>query len=168
MSDMKLTKEMLEGGVLLDTMVGIFNKDRNKENFAKTMMLLRSSDVWIPCKISMSDRDQANLNNMVDAIIENMGEPVNGGFVNKDEIYTIPQLYKMNEVKYMAVFSSEDKISDMGPGVVKIKKTIVEAVEMAKKLNDIEGIILNPFTEAFILSSTGFDKFVECKSLFEE
>lgn len=169
MSDFKFTEEILASGELLDNMVDIFKKDNTKDNMYKAMALLRSSKVWIPCKISMSDRDQARFNSIIEKSVENMGAPLIGSFENKDGIKTIPELLKNGDDCFMPIFSSEKHMTKYDQGFIKVNKPILEVIEIAKNNKaDIKGLVLNPFSNSLLIPKSLWEGLEKMDSLIKD
>lgn len=167
MSEIKVTEELLEGGEFLDMAIGVFNRNPNKENLEKLLLLVRSSKFWIPCKISLSDRDQHKVNILVDAIADNMGAPVKGSFKNEDSLHYVPDLVKNGEDFFMPIFTSKDHMEKYSTGFVTIEKDILEIIEVAKNNDlDLRGIVVNPSKESFIITKELWPTFAKINPLF--
>lgn len=168
MSDFVFTEEVLADGQILDVAVSGFLKDRTKENLYKALVILRSSKVWVPCKLSMSDRDQAKIDALVNSATKNMGMPANATFENKDEIHFVPELITNGDGYFMPIFSNEKYMEKYGSGIIKVNKSITEVIEIAKKNKvELKGLVLNPFNDSFIITKEIWDSILKLESLIK-
>lgn len=150
----KLTAEDLEDGSLLKEAVSIFNNERTEEHFIDVLEFLRDSYVWIPCKAVLSDVD--------------VTEMVGRTFSNKENIHMIPTILQNGEQFFFPVFSSTEEMEEYSEHFSKVQKHIMEVIPMARN-NDkkIAGILLNAFTEPFVLDAEIFDIVENMKSRLE-
>lgn len=169
MSDFTLTEEMLADGRILDLAVANFLEDKTKEKLAKALIILRSSKVWIPCKISMSDRDQAKMDAIVNRATNNMGNSGNAQFENKDEIRYVPELITNGDGYFMPIFSNEKYMEKYGAGVVKLNRSILDVIDVAQKNKvDLKGLVLNPFNESFIITKEIWPTILKIEPIIKE
>lgn len=148
---MKLKAKDLEGGCMLKEAIISFNKDQNNETFFNVIELLRDSYVWIPCN-EMSDEDYGE--------IEKMG---------KRETKLIPDILKNGDDLFLPVFSSCEEMDEYGDGFSKVKMHMLEAVMLAlKNKKNLRGIVVNAFTDPFVLEKELFEPFEKLKSRIVE
>ncbi len=154
----RLTAADLEDGSLLKQAVSTFNKERTQDNFTEIMELLRDSYVWIPCNAVLSERDQAEMLKMLD---ETNGDPdslIGKTVCNQDNIRMIPDVLINGEHMFFPVFSSAEEMGEYGEGFSKIQKHFLEAISLARNNpKGVSGIVLNAFTEPFVLDKGLFD-----------
>lgn len=163
------TEENLANGEILEYMLSEFKKDPNKENLYKTLALIRSSKVWIPCKLSLSDRDQARIQNRVDYIVENMGAVAVPKFENKDGMKAIPEIIKNGGDCFYPIFTSEKLMSKYDTGYVKVQRPILEIIDLAKRSKvDLKGLVLNPYSDMFIITKELYPSLAQMESLIKD
>lgn len=163
------TEENLANGEILEYMLGEFKKDPSKENLYKTLALIRSSKVWIPCKLSLSDRDQASINNRVDYVVKNMGAVGVPKFENRDGMKAIPEIIKNGADCFYPIFTSEKLMTKYDSGFVKVQRPVLDIIELAKKSKvDLRGLVLNPFSDMFIITKELYPSLASMESLIKE
>lgn len=168
MSEIKFTEELLASGELLDEMVRICKADMTKDNMSKTFKLLRSSKVWIACKVSLSDRDQAKVNAMIEKSVDHMAAPLLGSLETKDDIKLVPSLLAKDDTVFFPIFSSEKHMDKYGTGYVKISKPILEVIDIARKnKQNINGLVLNPFSDSFLVLKEVWPNLEQMESLIK-
>ena len=129
-----LTPELLEDGSFLKRAAGICGRNRTWMNVYKLMRILRNSDVWIPCTAVLSDADQE----AVEKLVQNAEQ--NG------ENYFFP------------VFTSEEEMGEYGNGFSKIGQSFTEAIRLAAhNQKEIAGIVINAFSEAYVIPKEQWD-----------
>ncbi|MDE6034857.1 MAG: SseB family protein [Ruminococcus sp.] len=164
----KLTAEDLEDGTLLKEAVSIFNKERTEEHFIDILEFLRDSYVWIPCNAVFSDVDMAEFEKVLKESGDNLSSIVGKTFRNKENIRMIPDILQNGEQFFFPVFSSAEEMGEYGKHFSKVQKHILEVIPMARN-NDkkVSGIVLNAFTEPFVLDAELFDMVENMKSRLE-
>ena len=136
-----LTKTELDDGSLLKDSIHAFNLDQNENSFAEVIQILRDSELWIPVK------DETLL--------------------SASEKELVPGLLQRNDNYYLPVFTNT---AEMGDGAKKQPRTrlgTLKTIELAEK-NEVAGIVVNPFTEPFILHKKLFKTLASMKSLLED
>ena len=158
----KITAEDLEDGTMLEAAIHTFNEERTEDHWLDIMEILRDSYVWIPCNAVMGDADQARLVAMLeekeDGIIEEE-------FVAHDETRLIPDILQNGEKFLFPVFSDEDAMGEYGNGFSKVQKHFLEALVLAKNNEkELAGIVINAFTEPYVLDKEIWDIVEKMKS----
>ncbi|MDE6426820.1 MAG: SseB family protein [Ruminococcus sp.] len=164
----KLTAEDLEDGTLLKEAVSIFNKERTEEHFIDILEFLRDSYVWIPCNAVLSDVDMAEFEKVLKESGDNLSSIVGKTFSNKENIRMIPDILQNGEQFFFPIFSSAEEMGEYGEHFSKVQKHILEVIPIARN-NDkkVAGIVLNAFTEPFVLDAEIFDIVENMKSRLE-
>ncbi len=163
---MKVTEEDLEDGSMLKNSIIKFKEECNNRNFLDVLEILRDSYIWIPCHAILSEADQARMEAMVAENEGNLDDLVGIEFSNEDDIRLVPDVLVNDDGEpFFPVFSSEEEMGEYGNGFSKIGKHILEAINLAKN-NDknVKGIVVNPFTEQFVLEREIFDIVENMKS----
>lgn len=164
----KLKAEDLEDGSLLKEAVSIFNKERNKEHFIDILEFLRDSYVWIPCNAVMSEADMAEIEQAVKESGDDLSSMIGKTFSTKEAVRMIPDILQNGEQFFFPVFSSVEEMEEYGEHFSKVQKHILEVISMARNSEkNVSGIVLNAFTEPFILDAEIFDMVENIKSRLE-
>ena len=168
--DDAITPELLEDGSFLKRAVEICNRNRTELNMIKLMKILRDSWVWIPCNAIMSDVDYAALEKLVkDAERSgNMDSIVGTTITNQENIRMVPDILQSGEDYFFPVFTTAEEMGKYGNGFSKIQKHFLEAACLARNNEkDVAGIVINAFSEPFIVPRDLLDMIAELPSAFE-
>ena len=165
----KLTAEDLEDGSLLKEAVIAFNKERTRENMFSVLTLLRDSYVWVPCNVVLGEQDQA----MMEKLLEDAGndlDSLTGTTVTmRDNIRMIPDILQAGDDLFFPVFSSVEEMGEYGQGLSNVQKHILEVIPLARNNpKHVSGIVLNAFTESFVLHKDLFDMIEQMDSRLDE
>ena len=95
---------------------------------------------------------------MVEGAGDNLDSLVGLEMSNEDAIRLVPDILQNGENFFFPVFSSVEEMGEYGEHFSKVEKHMLEAIAMARN-NDkkVSGIVLNAFTEPFILEAEIFD-----------
>ena len=141
----KLTAEDLEDGTLLKEAVAVFNKERIEDHFLDVLEFLRDSYVWIPCNAVMSEADMARFEQAMKDAEDDLSALVGEEFTTNDE-----------------------EMGEYGEHFSKIQKPLLEVIPMARNNEkNVSGIVLNAFTEPFVLDAKIYDIVEKMKSRLE-
>ena len=168
--DDTITPELLEGGSFLKRAAEICNRNPTQLNMIRLMKILRDSWVWIPCNAIMSDADAAAMEKLVRDAQENGGPDSLAGLTlsNQDNIRMVPDILKNGDKFFFPVFTSAEEMGDYGERFSKIEKHFLEAVNLARNNEkDVAGIVINAFSEPFIVPGELFDMIFEMPSSLE-
>ncbi len=165
----KITREDLEDGTMLEEAIHRFNTERSEASLISLLFILRDSYVWIPCNAVISERDQDKILGMID---EASGDPISiigDTFTTDDEVRLIPDILQRGDEFYFPAFSTVDVMGEYGEGFSKMQKHLLEAIVLAKN-NDREltGIVVNAFSEPFILNKELWDSVTELESRIQD
>ena len=165
----KLTAEDLEDGSLLKEAVAVFNKERNEDHFLDVLEFLRDSYVWIPCNAVMSEADMARFEQAMKDAGDDLSALVGEEFTTNDEVRLIPDILQNGDDFFFPVFSSEEEMGEYGEHFSKVQKHILEVIPMARdNEKNVSGIVLNHFTEPFVLDAEIFDMVENMKTRLEK
>ena len=168
-SDMNPTKwvtpEELEDGSMLKEAVARFNSDRTEPNFIDVLEILRDSFVWVPCSAILSEADQERVLKMLEEAGDDPSKIVGDEFITGDSIRLVPDILQNGDSFYFPIFSSEEEMGEYGKNFSKIQKHIFEVIPLARN-NDhnVAGIVLNAFSDPFVLDAQIFDIVEKMKS----
>lgn len=161
----KITEEDLEDGSMLEAAVHRFNEERNEPNFLDLLEILRDSYVWVPCNAVMSDADQKRMEELIESLDGDFEKLAGMEFVAKDETRLIPDILQNGDAFFFPIFSTEEAMGEYGDGFSKVQKHILEVIPLARNNEkDPVGIVLNAFSEPFVLDKEIWDIVENMKS----
>lgn len=161
----KITEEDLEDGSMLEAAVHKFNEERNELNFLDLLGILRDSYVWVPCTAVMSDADQKRMEELIDNLNGDPDKLKGMEFVPKDETRFIPDILQNGDEFFFPIFSTAEAMGEYGDNFSKVQKHILEVIPAARNNEkDVVGIVLNAFSEPFILGKEIWDIVESMKS----
>ena len=169
--DDAITPELLEDGSFLKLATEICNRNRTQLNMIKLVKILRDSWIWIPCTAVLSDADYEVVEKMVKDAEQNGGldSLVGTNLTNQDNIRMIPDILQSGDDYFFPVFTTEEEMGEYGEHFSKIQKHFLEAVNLAKNNEKkVKGIVINAFTEPFVVPIELFDLIAEIPSSFEQ
>ena len=172
-TDRTITEADLEDGSLLEAAVTAFNNERTEEHLINILTILRDSYVWIPCTAVMSEEDQNHLNDIAQKLKDNpdMDPTELSGMEFRTEGITrmIPDILQNGDLYFFPVFSTVEAMRVYGHHFSKVQRHMLEAVSLAEhNERELAGIVLNAFTEPFVLDSRIFDIVKKMKSRIAE
>lgn len=171
--DMNLRKhyseDELAGGSLLKEAISAFNNERSERNFFDVLQLLRDSYIWVPCNAVMSDADQKRLEELLESANGNFDNLEGTEFVAHDETRLIPDILQNGDSYFFPVFSAAEEMGEYGDGFSKVEKHFFEALILANNNEkELAGIVVNAFTEPFVVDRELWDLIENMKSRIVE
>ena len=165
----KLTAKDLEDGSLLKEAVIAFNQDRTREKMFSVLVLLRDSYVWVPCTAELGEQDQAEMEKLVKDAGNDLDSLTGVTVTMKDSIRMKPDILQAGDEFFFPVFSSVDEMGDYGQSFSKVQKHMLEVIGIARNNSrHLSGIVLNAFTESFIVVEDLFDVVEHMESRLDE
>ncbi len=168
--DVPITEELLEDGSFLKRAVDICSRNRTSMNVLKLARILKKSTVWIPCTAIMSDTDQAKWEKLVLEAQEkgDLDSLTGQVVVNQDEVRLVPDILQSGNDNYFPVFTSEEEMGEYGTHFSRVPALFLEAANLAvHNERDLVGIVINPFTQSFVINKEIFDTIAEIDSGLE-
>lgn len=149
--------EDIKDGIMLEMAVQRFSADSSRKNLVLLLAILKNSTVWIPCKAILSERDQQRFNEYGTKLLEEqMTTDDSKSFTTYDEIRLVPDILMNENKRYLPVFATKDVMGQYGNGFSKMEMSMLDAVSMARS-HEVDGILLNAFTENMVLGKEGWD-----------
>ena len=169
--DDKITPELLEGGTFLKRATDICNRNRTQLNLIKLARILRDSWVWIPCNVIMSDADYGAFGKIFNAA--NDGEGLNSlvgqTFTTQDATRLVPDILQSGDDFYFPVFTSQEEMGEYGENFSKVERHFLEAAVLARNNErNVKGIVINAFTEPFVVPREMFEVIANMESSIPE
>lgn len=155
-------------GTVLREAMRMFNTDRNEKNLYTLLTILRDSFVWIPCNAILSEEDYAELEKTVKEVGEDIDSLIGRDFTNKDFVRLVPDILQNGEDYFFPVFAAAEDMGEYGEHFSKVQQHFLQCIILAKN-NDkgVKGIVVNVFTEPFVLTEDLFDVVAGISSKFE-
>ena len=169
--DDPITPELLEGGSFLKRAIAIFNRNRTERNLILLARILRDSWVWIPCNAVMSDADYNAWSKVVLEACEkgDLDSLIGQEFTSRDNIRLVPDILQNGDDFFFPVFTSEEEMGEYGEHFSKIEKHFLEAANLARNNEkNVKGIVINAFSEPFVVPKEIFDVIAGMKSSLPE
>lgn len=89
-------------------------------------------------------------------------------FSTKEAVRMIPDILQNGEQFFFPIFSSVEEMGEYGKHFSKVQKHILEVIPMARNNEkNVSGIVLNAFTEPFVLDAEIFDMVENMKTRLE-
>lgn len=165
----KITAEDLAGGKMLKEAVARFNAERNEPNFLDVLEILRDSFVWIPCTAIFSDVDNEMVEKMVESTEGDYKQLEGRTFTTNDQVRLVPDILQNGDSFFFPIFSSAEEMGEYGNNFSKIEKHILEVIPLAKNNEkNVAGIVLNAFSDPFVLDAKIFDVVEGMKSRIQQ
>jgi hypothetical protein len=169
----KIKAEDLENGSMLEAAVTAFNNEQTEPHLIDILELLRDSFVWIPCNAVMSEEDQKHWDEIAEKLNNDPNadptELIGKEYTSKGPTRMIPDILQNGDLYFFPVFSTVEAMGEYGENFSKVQKHMLEAISLARKNEkDLAGIVLNAFTEPFVLDAKIWDIVENMKSKITE
>ena len=117
----------------------------------------------------LSETDQAVIEKMVDEAGDDLSSMKGMEFSNQDQIRMIPDILQNGDEFFFPVFSSDEEMGEYGDGFSKIETEFLHAINLARNNEkELKGIVINAFTEPFVLDKELFDIVEKMKTRLTE
>ena len=154
-----LKRADLQDGSLLKDAVKEYREHQGEDTLLNLMVLLRNTQVWIPCEAVLSEKDQKRLDILMSgAKTDAEAADLVRRFVTEDEVQLIPDILQNGDDLLFPIFSSVEEMGRYGQRFSKVRKDILEAIQLAEtNIQEPAGIVLNAFTDPFELRTDLYD-----------
>ena len=169
--DDPITAELLEDGSFLKRAIEICNRNRTQLNLIKLAKILRDSSVWIPCQMILSDADYEAWSKIVLEAHEkgDLDSIVGHEFTNQDNIRFVPDILQNGDDYFFPVFTTDEEMGEYGDHFSKLGKHFLEAANLARNNEkNVKGIVINPFTDSFVVPREMFEIIAKMDSAVEK
>ena len=165
----KITAKDLEDGSMLEAAVTAFNKERTEEHLLDILEILRDSYVWVPCTAVLSEEDQKRWEEIAEKLDNDPdadpSELIGKEFRTQGETRLIPDILQNGDNYFFPVFSTAEAMGEYGNHFSKVQKHMLEVVPLARNNEkELAGIVLNAFSEPFVLDRQIWDIVEKMKS----
>ena len=123
----------------------------------------------VPCNAIMSDADYAAMEKLVMDAKDNLDSLVGMELTNQDNIRMVPDILQNGDEFFFPVFTTAEEMGEYGERFSKVEKHFLEAANLARNNErDLTGIVINAFSEAFVVPKELFDLIFEMESGLKE
>ena len=117
----------------------------------------------------MRDEDQKRMKELVSGAMDNLDALVGQEFVAHDVTKLIPDILQNGDNYFFPVFSTEEAMGEYGDHFSKIPKHMLEVILIDRNNEKrLAGIVINAFTEPFVLNVQIWDIVEKRKSRIEK
>ena len=123
-----------------------------------------------PDGADVSDADYSFMEKAIKDAEENGGldSLVGMEFRSQDDIRMVPDILQNGDEYFFPVFTSEEEMGEYGERFSKVACHFLEAENMARNNErDVAGIVINAFTEPFVVPKELFDMIARIESAIE-
>lgn len=160
----KMTKEDLADGTILKKAMHDFNDNRTEETLIHLLEILHDSDIIIPCTAVFSERDQEQFAKL----LEENDDPVGKTIQSLDQVRLIPDILQSGDSYFFPVFTDDEAPGEYGKDFSLLPDTFLHALTLAENNEkNVTGIVINAFTDSFVVSRELFDAVRKMKSIIE-
>ena len=131
----------------------------------RMMEILRDSFVWVPCNAVLSELDQKTFADLIDKADGNLDSLVGVELSNQDNIRMIPDILQNGDQFFFPAFITTEDMGEYGQHFSKVQKHFLEVIALARNNEkNVSGIVINAFTEPWVLDREIFDLVEKMKS----
>ena len=153
-----LKPEELADGSMLREAIRAFNAEGTKEAFFEILETLRDSWLWVPCNAVLGEEDQKAFAEMMDKAGDDPAALVGMEMKNQEKIRLVPDILQNGDNFFFPAFITQEDMGQYGQYFSKVKKHFLEAIALARNNEkQLSGIVINAFTEPWILDRKLFD-----------
>ena len=165
----KLKPEDLEDGSMLKNAIAAFEAERTQEHFIDIMEILRDSFIWIPCNAVIGQSDQKQLEQIIKDAGDDLQSLIGKELSYEEGVRMIPDILQSGDDFFFPVFISCEDMGEYGDHFSKVEKHFLEAIALAKNNEkNVKGIVINAFSEPFVVDAGLFDLIEGMKSRIVE
>lgn len=165
----KISAKDLEDGSMLEAAVTAFNNERSEEHLLDILEILRDSYVLVPCTAVFDEEDQKRWMEIAEKLDNDpnadSGELIGKEFKTHGETRLIPDILQSGKNYFFPVFTTEEAMGEYGNHFSKVQKHMLEVIPLARNNEKVlSGIVLNAFSEPFVLDRQIWDVVEKMKS----
>lgn len=157
MNPKELTAEDLADGSLLKKAITEYIQDKNENSYNAALYLLRNSRVYIPGFLEETEESKRIL-------AEAIAAGKDPEHLDEETLYTYQHAMTLSPIalerdgeKFYAVFSSLDEYTNPAEGCDLVDIPFINILQSITDQEELAGIIVNPFTESFVVLSGLFE-----------
>ncbi len=146
-AERKIDPKRLEDGKVLRLLVTQFIEKPCEQYYIPVLHCLRDSFVVIPGNFQISDVDLKTILNA------KKGDT----FTSQEQMKFVPDILRSGDEFFLPVFSSADQMGEYGKNFSIMKRHFFEAMRYALGKEKVCGIVLDAFTQPFVVRKEVFD-----------
>ena len=167
----KMKPEDFEDGSLLKDAVHRFHAG-DQDALFEICRILRDSTVWIPCNAVVGEEDQKAMEQMIAEAGDNLDSMIGKKFTAHGNIRMVPDILQKDGEYFFPVFSTQEDMGEYGEHFSKVQEHFLQAIHLAengrKDGKELTGIVINAFTEPFVLPKELYEAVERLESSVEE
>lgn len=145
---MGISRESLESGKVLQTLISMYNDNPSEPGYLNVLCCLRDSMVYIPGIMTVSAADALQFANV----------KAGTNVTTHDEMHFKPDILQCNGKLYFPIFSNVEQLGeDYKAKYSAIQKHFFAALSLAIANGAVKGIVVNAFSDPFIVEKQYFD-----------
>lgn len=140
-----------------------------RDMFLKLARILRDSWVWIPCNAIVGEEDRKTVEQMIDEAGDDLSSMAGKEFTSRGNIRLVPDILQNGDDFFFPVFTSEEEMGEYGERFSRVQEHFLRAANLARNnKKPVRGIVINAFTEPFVVPKELFDLIGRMDSALEE
>jgi len=148
-------ESLADGKQLKDAIHRFHQNNDDTEALFRILQILRDSNVWIPCNAVVGEEDQKAVEQMITEAGDDLDSLVGKTIRSSQSIRMIPDIFEKDGKFFFPVFSTEEDMGEYGENFSKLQQSFMDVIQTARNSEKYEqkitGIVINAFTEPFIL-----------------
>ena len=159
-------EDYTEGKVLKEYLLN-FNEKQDNESLLQLLVFLRDCLVWVPCTAILDKEDEEMLKKSVEGAKDNPDALIGKIFEPQHEIRFVPDVLQKGGQFFMPAFTTEEEMGEYGEKFSKRQTHMLEVIALARgNVKDVSGIVINAFTDEFLLPKELFETLETMPSVF--
>lgn len=156
--EQKISKKALENGNLLRHFKHTFLTNQDPQTLMPVLSCLRDSEVIVPVRLKVSDEDAEKIRNA----------DKNTPITPSDDISFTPDLLQSEDGIFLPIFSNRQQIrSAYAQQFSMLTLPAVQCIRMALRMDTVNGLVLDAFTEAMLIPKESAEIILKMKSHLE-
>lgn len=148
-------ESLADGKQLKDAIHRFHQNNDDTEALFRILQILRDSNVWIPCNAVVGEEDQKTVEQMIAEAGDDLDSLVGKTIRSSQSIRMIPDIFEKDGQFFFPAFSTEEDMGEYGENFSKLQQSFMDVIQTARNSEKYEqkitGIVINAFTEPFIL-----------------
>ena len=126
----------------------------------------------IPCNTIAGDEDQRTIEQMIEEAGDDPDSMVGKEFTTQGKIRMVPDILRKEDQYFLPVFSTKEDMGEYGEHFSRVREHFLQAIELArsnkKHEGGLTGIVINAFSEPFVVPEELFDLIGRMDSALDE
>ncbi len=157
--EQKISKKALENGNLLRSLKHTFLTTQNPQTLMPVLACLRDSEVVVPVRLNVSDAQAESI----------LSADKHAPIIPNEDISFTPDLLQSEDGIFMPIFSSEGQLkTEYAQNFSMMRISAVQCIRLMLQMPDINGLVLDAFTEAMLIPKESAEIILKMKSHLKE